>query len=98
MSLSRHLPRLSCNTMLGVMAVLGTIFCVTTAFGLDCPVNDSPRACQGRSVIVSPTIQGGTIKQELPAFGLLFGCKRVLLGGATHQRERGEERGSGPVK
>ena len=34
MSLSRHLPRLSCNTILVVMAVLGTIFCVTTAFGL----------------------------------------------------------------
>ena len=34
MNISRHLPKLSCNIILVVMGVLGTVFCVTTAFGL----------------------------------------------------------------
>ena len=34
MNLSRHLPRLICNTILIVMAVLGTVFCVSSAFAL----------------------------------------------------------------
>ena len=38
MNLSRHLPRLICNTILIVMAVLGTVFCVSSAFALQVSV------------------------------------------------------------
>ena len=73
------------------------VFVASMAFGLDGAVNHGPGSSEGRSVIVSPTLQRSSVKQELPAFGLLLGSQRVLFRSAACDREGRKERRSGPI-